>query len=117
MSIPQEIKMMNFLGAEDFQHPIWQTKILVDCSDWILILLILEQIEQGKIGLDDIICNAQVCIAINISVQKTLQDCSLIKLLQYFIFTRNIETKHILVSSLFGNSAQAQLVIFDKAKR
>lgn len=117
MSIPQEIKMMNFLGAEDFQHPIWQTKILVDCSDWILILLILEQIEQGKIGLDDIICDAQVCIAINISVQKTLQDCSLIKLLQYFIFTRNIETKHILVSSLFGNSVQAQLVIFDKAKR
>ncbi|ENW03281.1 CapA family protein [Acinetobacter beijerinckii] len=117
MSIPQEIKMMNFLGNEDFQHPIWQTKILVDCSDWILILLILEQIEQEKIGLDDIISDAQVCIAIHISEQRTLQGCSLIALLQYFIFTRNIETKHVLVGSLFGNSVQAQLVMLDKAKR
>ncbi|MCH7336167.1 CapA family protein [Acinetobacter sp. NIPH 2699] len=113
MDVSQEIKIITHIGIEDFQHPIWQTKIAVDCSNWVMLLLALEMVNTNPLQL-------QQEIVLEGSAQDNLfnpnekQSYSVLELLQYLAFVQSSELSLKLLSQLFGSSGQAQYAIKEK---
>ncbi|MDO3665606.1 CapA family protein [Acinetobacter higginsii] len=117
MSAPQEIKIINQMGNQDFQHPIWQTEIAGDCSAWILLYLALEAVVDGRLQLED-----GIVVDANFQAKQSDQpdltwnsSNSVLQLLQYLSFTQNQFAQQLLGCHLFENWQQAQIEINSKA--
>ena len=117
MSLPQEIKIISQIGNENFQHPLWQTEIAGDCSDWILVYLTLQRILAGQLQLEDRIAIKQRFEQSDQQAQFLKQDTSVLALLQYWSFTQTLEHKQALGCTLFGDWQQAQIQIEQTAQQ
>ena len=117
MSLPQEIKIISQIGNENFQHPLWQTEIAGDCSDWILVYLTLQRILAGQLQLEDRIAIKQQFEQSDQQVQFLKQDTSVLASLQYWSFTQTLKHKQALRCTLFGNWQQAQIQIEQTAQQ
>jgi len=117
MSLPQEIKIISQIGNENFQHPIWQTEIAGDCSDWILVYLTLQRILTGQLQLEDRIVIEQQFEQSDQQAQFLKQDTSVLVSLQYWSFTQTLEHKQALGCTLFGYWQQAQIQIEQTAQQ
>ncbi|MEB6480616.1 CapA family protein [Acinetobacter vivianii] len=117
MSLPQEIKIISQIGNENFQHPLWQTEIAGDCSDWILVYLTLQRILTGQVQLEDRIAIEQRFEQSDQQAQFLKQDTSVLVLLQYWSFTQTLEHKQVLGFTLFGDWQQAQIQIEQTAQQ
>ncbi|MBJ8483624.1 CapA family protein [Acinetobacter vivianii] len=117
MSLPQEIKIISQIGNENFQHPLWQTEIAGDCSDWILVYLTLQRILAGQLQLEDRIVIEQQFEQSDQQAQFLKQDTSVLVSLQYWSFTQTLEHKQVLGCTLFGDWQQAQIQIEQTAQQ
>lgn len=117
MSLPQEIKIISQIGNENFQHPLWQTEIAGDCSDWILVYLTLQRILTGQLQLEDRIVIEQQFKQSDQQVQFLKQDTSVLALLQYWSFTQTFEYKQALGCTLFRDWQQAQIQVEQTAQQ
>lgn len=117
MSLPQEIKIISQIGNENFQHPLWQTEIAGDCSDWILVYLTLQRILAGQLQLDDRLAIEQQFEQSDQQAQFLKQDTSVLVSLQYWSFTQTLEHKQALGCTLFGDWQQAQIQIEQTAQQ
>ncbi|ENX40533.1 CapA family protein [Acinetobacter sp. NIPH 2100] len=115
MSIPQEIKIISHIGNQNFQHSIWQTEIVGDCSYWILLLLGLERIVDGSLQLDEVVTHhVQASEGLNPVFDH---QCSILELLQAFAFTHTQELQQRFGCHLFGSWQQTQLEVAKKAQQ
>ncbi|ENX58651.1 MULTISPECIES: CapA family protein [Acinetobacter] len=119
MSTPQEIKIISQMGNQDFQYPVWQTKIAGDCSAWILLYLALEAVVEGRLLLED-----GIIIDANFQAKQSDQpdliwnsSNSVLQLLQYLSFTQNQFAQQLLGCLLFENWQQAEIEIASKAEQ
>ena len=117
MRSPQEIKIISRIGNENFQHPLWQTKIAGDCGDWILVYLALQAIVAGQVQLEQKIVIEQPFEQQHQQGQLLKQDTSVLALLQYWSFTQRLEHKHAFGCALFGDWQQAQIQIVQTAQQ
>ncbi len=117
MSLPQEIKIISQIGNENFQHPLWQTEIAGDCSDWILVYLTLQRILTGQLQLEDRIVIEQQFEQSDQQAQFLKQDTSVLVSLQYWSFTQTLEHKQALGCTLFGDWQQAQIQVEQTAQQ
>lgn len=117
MSLPQEIKIISQIGNENFQHPLWQTEIAGDCSEWILVYLTLQRILAGQLQLEDRIVIEQQFEQSDQQAQFLKQDTSVLALLQYWSFTQTLEYKQALGCTLFGDWQQAQIQVEQTAQQ
>lgn len=117
MRLPQEIKIISQIGNENFQHPLWQTEIAGDCSDWILVYLTLQRILTGQLQLEDRIAIEQRFEQSDQQAQFLKQDISVLASLQYWSFTQTLEHKQALGCTLFGDWQQAQIQVEQTAQK
>ncbi|MBJ9957938.1 CapA family protein [Acinetobacter courvalinii] len=117
MRSPQEIKIISRIGNESFQHPLWQTKIAGDCSDWILVYLALQAIVVGQVQLEQKIVIEQPFEQYLQQGQLLKQGASVLALLQYWSFTQRLKHEQALGCALFGDWQQAQIQIAQTARQ
>lgn len=117
MNTSQEIKIISQIEYENFQHPIWQMQIEGDCTNWILLLLILEKVIENKLQLDtDILIEQDISLGVTQPYGLELgKSYSILSLLQYMVFTQKNNINKILGCYVFGGWDQVQQEIRRKA--
>ncbi|RLZ11114.1 CapA family protein [Acinetobacter sp. 2JN-4] len=113
MDLSQEIKIISHIETENFQHAVWQTKIAVDCSNWVMLLLGLEMVNTDSLQLQqEIVYEGSVPDDSFDSNKK--QSYSVLELLQYLAFVQSSEQSLKLGTQLFGGLDQAEFAIKEK---
>lgn len=113
MDLSQEIKIISHIETENFQHAVWQTKIAVDCSNWVMLLLGLEMVNTDTLQLQqEIVYEGSVQDDSFDSNEK--QSYSVLELLQYLAFVQSSEPSLKLGTQLFGGLDQAEYAIKEK---
>ena len=115
---PVEIKLLAHIEITSFDEAIWQFEFDEDVSTLLLIDYALEQFQQKNIQAQDVYRVSdqtleqigQQNLGLKVSEQYTFTE-----LLQFLIFTQAADVKDALSNMLFGTTAQANLILSERA--